>query len=114
MLLNISCLSNESLTGLFGLFGVISGAVISIVGTIIIQWLKERPNKALERQRSSMLKEMLNGNNNKWRKISTLSSVIGASEEETKRILIKIKARGSETEKDVWALIKYRPLPSTK
>jgi hypothetical protein len=47
---------------------------------------------------------------NKWRKLETLSRVIGADEETTKRLLIEIGARGSETDKDVWGLMKYHPL----
>lgn len=47
----------------------------------------------------------------KWRNISTLSSVIGANEEETKRLLIKAKARGSEKSDGKWGLIKNHPFP---
>ena len=46
-----------------------------------------------------------------WRKMETLSGVIGASREETARLLIEIDARVSETGRDVWAFIKNKPIP---
>ncbi len=49
-----------------------------------------------------------------WRKLSTLSRVIGADYDETKRLLIAISARGSELPKDnneeAWGLISKHPL----
>ena len=57
---------------------------------------------------------MLNAEKGGWRKMSTLSGVIGASRDETARLLISIKARGSESGEDVWALIKNKPLKDIK
>jgi len=42
----------------------------------------------------------------KGRNISTLSSVIGADIEETKRLLIEVGARGSEKNDGKWGFIK--------
>jgi hypothetical protein len=47
---------------------------------------------------------------NNWRNISTLSRVVGADEETTKKLLIEIGARGSELDDKLWGLIKYHPL----
>ena len=45
--------------------------------------------------------------------MTTLSSVIGASREETARLLIELGARGNEKANgnDVWAFIINKPLP---
>jgi hypothetical protein len=44
-----------------------------------------------------------------WRKLDTLSHVIGANEETTKRLLIELGARGSEDQQELWGLIKHHP-----
>lgn len=38
------------------------------------------------------------------------SGIIGASKDETAKLLIDIGARGSETESDGWACVKDKPL----
>ena len=48
-----------------------------------------------------------------WRKLSTLSSVIGSNNETTKRLLIEVEARGSESNNELWGLIKHHPLDQT-
>ena len=48
-----------------------------------------------------------------WRKLSTLSSVIGSNNETTKRLLIEVEARGSESNNELWGLTKYHPLDQT-
>ena len=101
-------------SAIFGFIGVISGAIIGIVGNIINEWYKNKPNKDLENQRMELLKNMLNNPEHPWRNLSTLSNVIGASKDETKRLLIKIGARGSEKnneKKELWGLISKNPLP---
>lgn len=49
-----------------------------------------------------------------WRKLSTLSRVIGADADTTKRLLIELGARGSEKPREdgeeVWGLISKHPL----
>ena len=50
----------------------------------------------------------------KWRYLSTLSAVIGASDEETKRLLVKANARGSEKADGKWGLISNHPFPDSK
>ena len=48
-----------------------------------------------------------------WRKLQTLSRIIGADYETTTRLLIEIGARGSEKENEVWALLSEKPLGLT-
>ena len=106
--------NEKHITAIFGFIGVISGAIIGIVGNIINEWYKNKPSRDLENQRINLLKSMLNNQKHSWRNISTLSNVIGASKEETRRLLIKLGARGSETnnkDKEVWGLISKNPLP---
>jgi len=43
--------------------------------------------------------------------MKTLSGVIGATRNETARLLIELDARASETGNDVWAYIKDKPIP---
>lgn len=50
----------------------------------------------------------------KWRNLSTLSAVAGTSADETKRLLIKAKARGSEKADGKWGLIGNHPFPDTQ
>jgi len=95
--------------------GVILGALVTIFGQLIVEWYKNKAKAELEESRKNILKGMLNElDKGKWRNISTLSSVIGADEEETKRLLIGIGARGSTGEKDVWGLISKNPLSDIK
>jgi len=97
-----------------GLIGVALGAGLTLFSNIIFHWIKEKPNRDLDNQRMEILKIMLEDDKfeYKWRNISTLSAVIGASKEETKRLLIKVGARGSETDEGKWGLISKHPLPN--
>ena len=54
---------------------------------------------------------MLEGGHN-WRSLSALANVTGVSESETKRLLVEIGARGSETDPSKWGLVSRNPLPS--
>ncbi len=98
---------------LIGIFGGIIGAGLTLFSNIIFHWFKEKPQRDLENQRIKILTEMLDDNRfqEKWRNLSTLSAVVGASDEETKRLLIKAKARGSEKADGNWGLIKNHPFP---
>ena len=95
---------------LIGFFGVVAGALITIIGNIIIEWIRTRHKKSIDKQRQSLLKEMLSDSRFEWRNLSTLSAVIGCSEEDTKTHLIAIKARGSEKNDGKWGLISRHPL----
>jgi hypothetical protein len=101
-------------TSIFGFIGVITGAIISIIGNLIQEWYKNKDKKELEDKRKRLLLQMLNNPKFEWRDINTLSNVIGATKDETRRLLININARSSEKRdngKELWALIKKQPLP---
>lgn len=97
---------------IFGFLGVIAGSTINF----FIEWWKRRPKQKLDKKRQEMLKTMLKDEkfNDKWRNLSTLSAVIGASENEAKRLLIKINARGSEKQDELWGLMEFHPLDKTE
>jgi hypothetical protein len=101
---------------LIGILGGIIGAGLTLFSNIIFHWFKEKPQRDLEHQRIKILTEMLNDDRfeQKWRNLSTLSAVIGSSDEETKRLLIKAKARGSEKADGKWGLIKNHPFPDNE
>ena len=94
-----------------GLIGVLVGAMITVFGNILLHCLKYRPQRNLDKLRKDILKQMLKDERfeNKWRKLSTLSRVVGADEETTKRLLIEIQSRASEKEDGLWGLIEYHP-----
>lgn len=98
---------------LIGLAGAMVGSLLTIGGNIFLHWLKKKPQKDLDKKRIAMLKTMLDDDRfpGKWRKLSTLSSVIGADEQETKRLLFEAGARGSEKVDGKWGLIKNHPFP---
>jgi len=98
---------------LIGILGGVAGSLLTLAGNILLHKIKERPKQALDKKRKHTLIEMLEDERfpNKWRKIETLSAVIGASEEETKRLLVEIEARGSEKADGKWGLIKGHPFP---
>jgi hypothetical protein len=101
---------------IIGLIGAVIGSLLTLGGNLLLHWLKEKPQKELDKQRISILKEMLNDDrfNEKWRNLTTMAAVIGADESETKRLLIKAKARGSEKADGKWGLIQNHPFPSSQ
>ncbi|GAV19469.1 hypothetical protein MMIC_P0403 [Mariprofundus micogutta] len=101
---------------IIGIVGGIVGSLLTLLGNIFLHKLKEKPQKELDEKRKITLKMMLEDDRfpEKWRNINTLSAVIGASKEETKRLLVGIDARGSEKADGKWGLIKYHPFPTQK
>ncbi len=102
---------NSILIALIGASGVIIGAIVTILGQILKLHLEQRVKKDKMKPRKELLKKMLEKDKDEWRKLETLQHVIGSDSETTKMLLIEIGARASETGSDVWALIKYKPLP---
>jgi hypothetical protein len=97
-----------------GIIGTLVGSALTLLG----QWVKHcwevHAAQKLDNVRKAMLTQMLNNPGpDGWRKMSTLAGVIGASRDETARLLIGIEARSSETESDVWAYIKDKPIPKS-
>ena len=99
-----------------GILGVVVGSLATIGGNILLNWLQGRKQKSLDEARKELLQQMLTERD--WRMLSTLTRVIGADRDETKRLLIAIKARGSELPKDndeeAWGLISKHPLDKIK
>jgi len=96
---------------IIGLIGVFVGSVISVVGTLLLHHLQEKAKAKSDEPRKSLLRDMLRDTRFDWRKIETLSHVIGADEETTKALLIQIGARASEDGTGVWGLLEKHPLP---
>lgn len=110
------CLENPSyFAAIATLIGVFAGSSLTIMGNFFLHWLQERPRRKLEKKQKRMLMKLLDDERfaDQWRKLSTLSSVIGSDNETTKRLLIEIKARGSESDDDLWGFIKHHPLDQT-
>lgn len=101
---------------IIGLIGAIVGSVLTIVGNLALHWVREKPKNDLDKKRVAMLREMLDDDRfpEKWRELSTLCAVIGASEEETKRLLLLAEARGSEKADGKWGLVKNHPFPGPR
>ena len=95
-----------------GLIGAVVGGVLTIAGNVLMHCLEERKQRKLDSQRVSLLKQMLERSD--WRQLSTMSRVIGATPEETRRLLIQLGARASESERtdgeEAWALLSKKPL----
>lgn len=100
-------------TALVGLIGVLVGSVLTILGNIVLHWLRERSRRKEDQPRKQLLTEMLEDSRfpERWRQLDTLAHVIGADEEDTKRLLLQVGARASEDGQSIWGLIKYHPLP---
>lgn len=97
---------------LIGFIGVVVGALITVAGSFVLHWVQGLPLRRLDQGRKSLLEKMLRdpGFKDNWRKVETLSRVVGADEETTKRLLIELGARGSEKDDGLWGLLEYHPL----
>jgi hypothetical protein len=98
----------------FGVIGVAIGAILQCFLDIFKDYVKGLRQKKIDENRKKLLQEaLLNPPVGKeWRCIYTLMRIIGADRETTTALLIELGARGSESENDVWALIKNKPLRS--
>lgn len=97
-------------SAVWGFLGAILGALTSFFGIWLTHHLKVAQQRRDDDARKVLLKQMLDNSTDEWRKMETLSRVIGASKEDTARLLIQLGARGSESENDVWALLSKKPL----
>ncbi len=97
-----------------GIVGVVVGGLLTILGHYILHRIQTESARKRDQKRKVILTEMLNNPGpNGWRKMETMSNVIGASRDETARLLIELDARASETGTDAWAFIKDKPLPKS-
>ena len=95
-----------------GIIGVAVGGGLQMLGDFLKHRRENMIQKVTDDKRKSYLQKMLdNPGPSGWRKMDTLSGVIGASREETARLLIEVGARASETGNDTWAYTKDKPLP---
>lgn len=99
--------------------GIVGVAVGGIGQFFIDRFRHERETRAqreLDDRRKELLKDALETPppGSEWRKLQTLSRIIGADYETTTRLLIEIGARGSEKENEVWALRSKKPLGHTR
>jgi hypothetical protein len=96
----------------------VSGAIIGSIATVAVQWLshclQEKTAAKRDKPRKDLLLEMLRAPQYQWRKLETLSHVIGADEEITKRLLLELGARASVDGQPLWGLIERNPLPKGK
>jgi hypothetical protein len=100
------------MSGWIGVIGAFVGGFLTIVGQLVVHWLQNRRVRVLDEARTKLLRQMLGRED--WRKLSTLSRVVGADTDTTRRLLIELGARGSEKPRvdgeEVWGLISKHPL----
>jgi hypothetical protein len=103
------------------LLGGIIGGVLGVTGTIVTSYwgprkLEERRERRREAQefgpRKALLAQMLRDPRHRVRTLDMLKHVTGTSDEECRRLLIEIGARGVliRGEREGWALIERFPL----
>lgn len=97
-----------------GVVGAIVGSLLTIFGNIIVEFLKNKNERKIDKKRQEILKSMLEDAAFDWRTLETLAAVIGCDEEKTKNHLIAICARGSEKNDGKWGLISRHPLDQIK
>ena len=104
--------------------GGLAGGVLGVIGTLVSsyygprkfeEWREQRLEERLNGPRKCLLKQLLEDPDpsfNDGRSLETLSRVTGTSEEECRRLLIEIEARGVKfaNGKEGWALISRKPL----
>lgn len=89
----------------------ILGGVVTVFSQFILHIAQDQWDNRHDKNKTNLLKKLLEDKQYEWRSIKTLSAVIGESEQETKRLLLQINARGSENADDLWSLIDRNPIP---
>ena len=100
-------------TALVGLSGVVVGALITIIGNVIIYKMQNKQQVTIDEARKELLDKMLSDPRfTEGRSLETLSKVTGSQPDECRRLLIMIKARGFTFSdgREGWVYIKNRPL----
>lgn len=96
-----------------GLIGAILGGIVSLLLVWLQHWLGNRKQVQLDKRRKKYFLTMLNDPQYKWRSLDMLARVAGVDHENAKRLLIDVKARGSQLDKDSWGLISRNPIPTS-
>lgn len=91
---------------------MISSGLGALLGGGLVSFYTVFKKHQIEKNRKNILLVLLKDKKhvNGWRKLETLSKVIGLDDEGTKNLLVEIGARGSLQEKEVWGLISKHPL----
>jgi hypothetical protein len=95
-------------------WAAVIGSIVGGVGSFAATWLsahlnRKRPDPADEAAKT-LLRKMLGSEKYPWRKLQSLSNVIGADEATTRRLLLEVGARGDVGQGAVWALVSRRPV----
>lgn len=102
--------------------GGVIGGTLGVIGTLISsyygprkieEWREQRHEERINGPRKRLLKKLLEDPRfPDGRTIETLSRVAGSSQEESRRLLIEVGARGVtiKGDKEGWALISRKPL----
>lgn len=98
-----------------GIVGGLLGSVTAIVSSYwgprwLETWRRDQEEERLHGARKELLHQLLENDNFEWRKLSTLANATGTTEEECKRLLIEIGARGSTAGDGMWALRSRQPI----
>ncbi len=104
-------MSEPIVIAFIGVAGAVIGAIAAVIAGIANSVLERRVAEKRDEPRKNLLLQMLKNPEYNWRELDTLSHVIGADEETTKRLLLRIGARASENGKPLWGLISRNPLP---
>jgi hypothetical protein len=88
-----------------------SGGAATLIGAFLTDYIQYRRQAKADEPRKKILKKMLEGGHN-WRKLETLANVTDLNLADTKRLLVDIGARGSETDGNLWGLISRNPIPT--
>lgn len=87
-----------------GLIGVAVGGFASLAGTVLADYLRNRPHAQLAKIRRDTLKRRLAASNSEWVPMSDLADCIGADRNTTVQHLLMIGARRSMKANDVWGM----------
>ena len=101
---------------LLGIIGVLVGSASQAAFEHCRHMYETKAQRDLDERRKALLKAALESppNGSEWRKLETLSRIVGANYETTTRLLIELGARGSELDNDVWALLSDKPLRNAR
>ncbi|MCH7638123.1 MAG: hypothetical protein IH855_01465 [Bacteroidetes bacterium] len=107
-------MSEPIIIGPIGVLGAVIGSVATIAAQLAASHIDKKMREQREQPQLEMLDEMLRHEEHKWRSFGVLMHVIGADEETTKRLLLKVGARASEDGQPLWGLRSRNPLPGEK